>query len=171
MSTFPLRQKLIEIARKEIGTIEIGTSNTGKRVGQYQASTSLGGTGWPWCAAFVCWCVKEWLKSADVRAALNLRSPDHAEAWRPKTAAAYGFHEWAAAHQMIVLDDSPSNVLHTGDIVTFDFSHVGILVTDEGSLIHTIEGNTNGEGSRDGGGVFAKTRPRSLARKFIRMLP
>lgn len=171
MSTYALRQKLIEIARKEIGTTEIGTSNTGPRVKQYQAATSLDGTGWPWCAAFVCWCVQQWLKDGDVRAALKLTSQAAVNAWRPKTAAAYGFHEWAADRSLLVMDDSPDNVLHTGDLVTYDFSHIGIVVTDEGPLIHTIEGNTDGGGGRDGGGVWAKTRQRSLARKFIRMLP
>lgn len=69
------------------------------------------------------------------------------------------------------MDDSPEHVLHTADIVTFDMSHVGIVANDEGPLIYTIEGNTDGAGSRDGGGVFAKTRQRSFARKFIRILP
>lgn len=171
MSTFALRQKLIAIATKEIGTVEIGASNTGVRVRQYQAATSLDGTNWPWCAAFVSWCVREWLKDAEVRAALKLTSAVAVEAWRPKLAAAYGFHQWAEDRGLLVMDDSPGNVLHTGDIVTYDFSHVGIVVTDEENVIHTIEGNTDGGGGRDGGGVWAKTRQRSLARKFIRMLP
>ncbi len=170
MSTYPLRQRLIEIARKEVGTTETGTSNSGPRVKQYQAATNLGGTGWPWCAAFVCWIVREWLKDAEVRAAFGFKFPQEADAWRPKTAAAYGFHEWAADHRLLIMDDSPSHVLHTGDLVTYDFSHIGIVANDEGSLIHTIEGNTDGGGSRDGGGVWEKTRQRSLARKFIRLL-
>jgi hypothetical protein len=171
MSTYALRQKLIDIARKEIGTTETGTSNTGPRIRQYQAATSLEGTGWPWCAAFVCWCVREWLKDAEVRAAIGCKFVQEVEDWRPKTAAAYGFHEWAAKRGLLIMDDSPSHILHTGDLVTYDFSHIGIVAGDEGSLIYTIEGNTDGGGGRDGGGVWAKTRERSLARKFIRLLP
>jgi hypothetical protein len=171
MSTYHLRQRLIDIARRELGTTEVGTSNTGKRVGQYQATTTLGGTGWPWCAAFVCWCTQQWLKDAAVRSALGLATVAEAEAWRPQTAAAFGFHEWAVKRGLLVMNDSPGHVLHTGDLVTFDSSHIGILVTDEGPLIHTIDGNTNGQGSRDGGGVWEKTRPRESARRFIRLLP
>lgn len=175
MSTYPLRQRLISIARKEIGTVESPPgSNRGQRVQQYQSTTELAKeikTGWAWCAAFVCWTVREWLKDPEVRDALKLKDAAAAEVWRPKTAAAWGFHQWAEQRGLLVLDDSLSNTLHTGDIVTFDFSHVGLLETDESTLIHTVEGNTDGAGSRDGGGVFAKTRQRSLARKFIRLLP
>lgn len=170
MSTYALRKKLVEIARKEIGTVEIGASNTGKRVVEYQRATTLEGTGWPWCAAFVCWCIREWLKDPEVRLALNLKSDREVEAWRPKTASAWGFHEWAQKRGLLSFDDSPDHELHTGDIITFDFSHIGLVENDDGPTVFTIEGNTNGAGSRDGGGVYDKRRPRSLARRFIRLL-
>lgn len=171
-STYHLRQRLIEIALKEVGVREMGTTNTGKRVVQYQAATDLGGTGWPWCAAFVCWCVREWIKDDEVRAALGIPADEHAaDRWRPRTAAAYGFHEWARAHGLLVMDDSHQHVLHTGDLVTFDFSHIGIVKDDMADMIFTIEGNTDGGGGRDGGGVWEKTRRRELARRFIRMMP
>lgn len=50
-------QRLITVAAREVGVHEVpwGT-NTGTRVRQYQASTDLPGTGWPWCNAFVKWC-------------------------------------------------------------------------------------------------------------------
>ena len=48
---------VVKVALAEVGTTEVPLgSNSGPRVRQYQASTSLGGTGWPWCAAFVEWC-------------------------------------------------------------------------------------------------------------------
>ena len=170
MSTFPIRQKLIDIARREVGVVESPPgSNTGKRVLDYQRATSLEGTGWAWCAAFVCWCVREWLKDAEVLYALNF-TPEQAEKWRPKTAAAFGFHAWADEHRIIRFGDSMKNVLHTGDIMTFDMSHVGIVVDDSGDFVTTIEGNTSDAGSRDGGGVFVKKRHRSEARQFIRIL-
>lgn len=175
MSSYPLRQKLIDIARKEIGTVETPpNSNRGPRVQQYQSACDYSKearTGWKWCAAFVCWTIKEWLKDPAVRDALKLRTAAEVEAWRPRTAAAYGFHDWAEQRGLLVMDDSPDHVLHTADIVTFDMSHIGIVANDEGPLIYTIEGNTDSAGSRDGGGVFAKTRQRSFARKFIRILP
>lgn len=170
ISTYPLRKRLIDIAEAEIGTVEYGTSNTGKRVVQYQASTDLGGTGWPWCAAFVCWCIRRWLDDEEVRDALKIKL-DIVDTWRPRTAAAFGFHEWARTRRLLIMDDNPAHVLHTADLVTYDFSHIGIVKDDRDDLIYTIEGNTDGQGGRDGGGVWAKTRPRSMARRFIRMLP
>ena len=48
--------KVVEIALAEVGVTEVPLgSNRGPRVQQYQAPTELGGTGWPWCAAFVEW--------------------------------------------------------------------------------------------------------------------
>lgn len=170
MSTYAIRRKLIAIAAKEVGVREIPkNSNSGPRVRQYQNATNLGGSGWPYCAAFVCWVVREWLKDQDVLDAFKFTAKQ-AETWRPKTAAAYGFHEWASQKGLLQMDDSPGHVLHSADLVTFDISHIGIVDTDEGSKIYTIEGNTDANGGREGGGVYAMTRERSFARRFIRML-
>jgi hypothetical protein len=54
------REKALRIAIGELGVKEHPPgSNSGPRVRQYQAATSLKGTGWPWCMAFVCWCYKQ----------------------------------------------------------------------------------------------------------------
>ena len=176
MSTLLLREKLIAIAAHEVGTMEIPrNSNSGPRVKEYQRATNLEGTGWPYCAAFVDWCIREWLKNSDVLAALGIKGPHEAEEWRPKTAAAFGLIDWGEKHHMLIMDDNPSHVLHTADIVVFDFSHTGILVDDfekDGvSWIKTIDGNTSPEsGNNEGGGVYVRTRKRSTAKRFIRML-
>ena len=50
---------LIGIAEQEVGVREQPPgSNTGPRVRAFQAVTELGGTGWPWCAAFIEWCLE-----------------------------------------------------------------------------------------------------------------
>lgn len=178
MSTLLLRQKLIAIAAHEVGVMEIPTnSNTGKRVIEYQRATNLGGTGWPYCAAFVCWCIREWIKDSDVRAALKLKDAAAAEKWRPKTTAAFGFHEWAERNGYLIMNDAPVHVLHTADLMTLDVSHIGIVrddytAQDGTSMVISIDGNTSPQsGNNEGGGVFQRTRPRHLARKFIRILP
>lgn len=174
MSTYPLRQRLVEIATNEVGVMEVPkNSNTGQRVVEYQRATNLEGTHWPYCAAYVCWCIREWGKDKEVLAAFRM-TPGEFDRWRPKTAAAYGFHQWAEDKGLLVIDENKEpgvHILHTADIVTFDFSHCGILDTDNGNVLYTREGNTDAGGSRDGGGVWAKQRARSLARKFIRLLP
>ncbi|RYD38976.1 MAG: CHAP domain-containing protein [Verrucomicrobiaceae bacterium] len=174
MPTLPLRQKLISIARSQIGVREEPrNSNSGGMVRKYQSATTLDGTGWPWCAAFVCWAIREWGKYPDVREALRMSAAEF-EKWRPKTAAAYGFDGWAKKRGLLVHSENANPgglILHTGDIVTYDFSHVGLIETDRGDTLHTIEGNTDAAGSREGGGVYQKRRDRKLARTIIRILP
>ncbi len=52
-------ERVMDAARRELGVHESPWgSNSGQRVRQYQASTELGGTGWPWCNAFTEWVYK-----------------------------------------------------------------------------------------------------------------
>ena len=164
-----LRHRLLKIAESQVGTTEKGR-NTGRKVREYQAATNLARTGWPWCAAFVCWAIREWGKDPEVLAALKM-SPAKFESWRPKTAAAFGFIDWAKSKGLRILSDDADEVLHDGDIMVFDMSHVGLVRTDSGNTIYTTEGNTGATGGRDGDGVWSKTRQRREARCFIRILP
>ena len=168
MSSYAVRQKLIAIAANEVGTKEVGR-NTGKRVRQYQAATNLEGTGWAWCAAFVCWCIREWGKDPEVLEALG-KTAAQFEKWRPKTAAAFGFEDWAKKNKLLIMSDSTQNTLHTGDLIVFDTSHIGIVTDDSKCRVYTVEGNTGPSGGRDGDGVWNKDRHRSEARSFIRIL-
>lgn len=167
-----MTHKLLAIAQAEIGTREEGGNNRGIRIRQYQQATELAPGAWAWCAAFVCFVVREWLLETDVPEWLRLtRSPAE---WRPKTALAYGFHQWAKDRPRTTSVFTDQEQAQPGDIVTFDFSHVGIVLEDDGKNIVTIEGNTNGKGERDsesGDGVWRKIRAKSLARKFIRIHP
>ncbi len=168
MSTLPIRQKLIDIARREVGTLERGR-NTGPRVRQYQAATNLEGTGWAWCAAFVCWCIREWGKDPEVLKALG-KTAAQFESWRPKTAAAFGLEDWARKKGLLVLPAEGRPALRTGDLVTYDMSHTGFVADDQGGNIYAIEGNTGATGGRDGDGVWEKTRNFKESRAFIRLI-
>lgn len=153
-------QKFIDTAAKEIGVEEVDGTNSGARVEKYQASTWLDGTGWPWCAAFVCWCYQQ--------ASLSI----HRSEMRPETAAAWGFEKWAKGQPMATLHKpfKPSRGVKAGDIVMYKFSHVGIASEDsEGDHVNVIEGNTNNAGSREGGGVFLKRRKLSQIRSVVRL--
>jgi hypothetical protein len=164
---------LAEIAAAEVGVREIGGNNNGSKIRDYQKATDLKPASWPWCAAFVDWCMREWLARPGVRDWLNLQSST-SEEWRPKTALAYGFIGWAKSRPKtsVILHDR--DLAQPGDIVVFDFSHVGIVESDSGHQIITIEGNTNGRGERDsesGDGVWRKARQKTIARNFIRIRP
>lgn len=168
MTPEQLRDALARIAEGEVGVKEEGGANKGKRIQEYQRATWLDGTGWPWCAAFICWAVREWVRAPAVLAGLKMDATA-AERWRPKTAGAWDFVRWANEHGAQVVDENMS--CRRGDIVVFDFSHIGLVVEDSSrGQITTVEGNTNGAGSRDGDGVWKKHRERSLVKRFIRLV-
>ena len=164
---------LVQIAAKEVGTKEQGGNNKGPRIREYQAATWLAPAPWPWCAAFVDWCVMRWLDNYVVRDWLNL-TKETAAVFRPQTAGAWDLANWARNHRdrvSILTEDAKAL---PGDIIIFDFSHVGIIEADRGDNFTTIEGNTNGNGTRDsdsGDGVWRKTRARSLAKNLLRIHP
>lgn len=166
--------KLLEIIQKEVGVREEGGNNKGRRIREYQSATDLSPEPWAWCAAFVDWSVLQWTKiqGFDKWLGLQVMSVDE---WRPTTAAAYGFLRWSKDRPMTTLRLAGNSVAMPGDIVVFNFSHVGFVVerSTSGDLI-TVEGNTNGKGDREsttGDGVWVKQRSRKLVRSFIRVRP
>lgn len=166
-------EKLIALALAEVGTCEEGGNNCGKEIREYQQATWLAPGAWAWCAALQCWLLREWLKDPQVLFELQL-PPGSADAWRCKDASAFGWESWARIKGLQVLPETAK--AKAGDIVIFDFSHIGIVVADQNGTepIHTVEGNTNNKGARDsdsGDGVWRKTRERSLVKCYIRMIP
>jgi len=155
--TSDLARRIVELAAAEVGVREVPrNSNRGPRVEEYQRATWLDGTGWPWCAAFVCWLVRELEKDFDLPFA------------RPRTAGAWDFERWARDEGVKLF--KPRARIRAGDIVVFTFSHIGLAADDEAhGKVATIEGNTDSSGSREGGGVYRKTRATSLVRSHIRL--
>jgi hypothetical protein len=171
MNTLPLRKQLIEIAGRDVGQMET-SRNHGPAIPKFWTATSYP-EGYenrePYCAAGVCYWVREWLKIPGVQQAFG-KTASQLDQWRCKSARAFDWKDWAKDRGVRVLSDSPSEILHTGDIVVFDFSHIGIVHDDKGDRIYTIEANTGASGVRDGDGIFRKDRPREVARCFIRLL-
>lgn len=123
----------------------------------------------------MCYWVQQWLLLPEVAVAVCEEYsllPKQLEKWRPKTAGAFKWQDWADEKGVEIFTDSPSNVLHTADIMIFDMSHIGLVYNDNGkTLVYTVEANTGATGGRDGDGCFEKTRQRSLAKRFLRILP
>jgi hypothetical protein len=162
-----MTELLARIAAKEIGTRESG-NNGGRKVREYQSATHLKPAPWPWCAAFVCWCVRRFLENPHALSWLNAPAP---ESWRPTTARAFGFLHWARVRPTttVILDaDQP---LAAGDIILYEFSHCGILIRAVGDLLEVAEGNTCPAGSRDGDGVYLRQRSREFVRAVVRIKP
>ena len=72
--------------------------------------------------------------------------------------------------RFLLIKPSSKTRIRAGDIVVFTFSHIGLATDDQdGTTVRTIEGNTDESGSREGGGVYAKTRRLSQIRSIIRL--
>lgn len=139
----PLETELINQAGTQIGVREATGHNDGQAVETYLASVGLG-KGYSWCMAFVYWCAKQ------AAAKLGVTNP------LKETGGV--LDEWQSGRGTHLTEPIP------GSIMIMDFGggegHTGIVTgvfIDQG-IIHTIEGNTNNDGSREGIGVFRKTR-------------
>jgi hypothetical protein len=157
-----LRNKLVELAKTELAKgIKETSKNQGVGIEKYWGAT------WykdgyknrePWCAAFTCWLFQEGMKD------------DKYTFKAPQTPAAYGFENWCLKQDNSVLLKR-SGKISKGDIVIFNFSHIGIAIEDEANgVVTTVEGNTDAAGSREGGGVFRKVRNRKTIRSFIKVM-
>ena len=159
-----LASTIVKIAAAEVGVEEINGSNCGPRVNEYKAATNLPAhEPWPWCAAFVCWCVREALRQTG--------TPETAAFKRPSTAGAWDLENWSRAQDNSTQTRKPHHGdIEPGDILCFTFSHTGIAISepDAEGYVSTIEGNTDAAGSREGGGVFRKRRKLSAIRSRIR---
>jgi len=153
-----LASRIVLLARGEVGVREEPKdSNRGKRVQEYQAATWLEGTGWPWCAAFICWLCREVGVSEEVR---------------PRTAGAWDFERWARknASPADIFKPASKTIVQPGDILVLKISHICLAVAGErNGRVATVEGNTNLSGSREGGGVYLRSRSLGEIRSVIRL--
>jgi len=138
-------EAIIEVAKKEIGTIE-GPKDNETKYGAWMKVNFQ-----PWCQSFVSWCaftagIAKFPKSASTVAASDEFKKQN---------------RWADAR-----NDDPT----PGDWIYFDFpddgvnriSHVGLCIKNNGDgTIQVIEGNTSGTAKgdqRNGGMCVEKTR-------------
>ena len=159
-----LAKEIVRIAKAEVGVREIRDTNCGVRVDEYKAATWLNPKkGWAWCAAFVCWVVREAMTSAGVKQTKTFK--------RPRTAGAWDFENWSLEQDKTTNTKKPhGGDILPGDIVVFTFSHIGIAVSSPNGegIVKVVEGNTDAAGSREGGGVYLKSRHLSKIRSRIR---
>ncbi|WEK17786.1 MAG: peptidoglycan-binding protein [Candidatus Pedobacter colombiensis] len=136
------RTAIIEIARKEIGVRESG-HNSGQRISEYLNYVGFKQAA-PWCAAFVSWCHKE------------VGLPEPRSAWSP---ALFPLRRLAR-------DRLPGMVIGIYFPSINRIGHVGLIEQVHGSLIFSIEGNTNIAGSREGDAVMRKVRHKRTIAKY-----
>jgi hypothetical protein len=140
-------EAIIEVAKKEIGTIE-GPKDNETKYGKWSGANFLA-----WCQSFVSWCA--FTSGLDPKKYPKTASTVAASDWFKKN------NRWADAR-----NDDPT----PGDWIFFDFpddgvnriSHVGLCIKNNGDgTIQVIEGNTSGTSKgdqRNGGMCVEKTR-------------
>lgn len=141
----PAIQKVIAVADAEVGYHE-GFSN-GHHDNLEKYAAQVPGLEWangqPWCAVFVSWV------------ALKAGVP----AIFPRTASCDVAAQWFKDRgQWSDVPRGPGDQVFYGTLS--DQTHTGVLIDFDASVIVTVEGNTNTSGSREGDGVYRKTRLR-----------
>lgn len=138
------RLLLREVYMNEVGVRELTGKNDGKRVTEYLNSVNLG-SGYAWCAAFVKWCFDQ--------ITLNTRIT----AWSP---TAHNSKNVIYAKHKFHKEPQPGDVFTLYYASKKRIGHTGFFDKwNNENVIQTVEGNTDGEGSREGDGVYIKFRP------------
>lgn len=138
----------------QLGVAEVPkNSNAGRDVEKYLRSVGLG-KGYAWCMAFVYWCASESAKELGV---VN-----------PLIKTGGVMRQWNESAK-----ERRKSAPQVGDVFIMDFGkgtgHTGFVERVDGSNVHTIEGNTNDEGSREGYEVARRVRPLKSFKGFIRI--
>lgn len=149
-----LAEKVLAVALSQEGVEEQPRgSNGGPEVNQYLKSVGLG-SGYPWCMAFVYWCMQEATAALGVKNELT------------KTGGV--LVQWRTTGMKKVLT---TEHVRPGAIFIMDFGHgfghTGFVVSVDGNKVHTIEGNTNDQGSREGYTVARKIRTVTSIKGFL----
>ena len=123
-----LRQKIIDIAKSEIGTSEnpLGSSNVKYNTWYYGHAVS--GANYPWCAVFISWCANQAGISTNII---------------PKTASVSNLQSFFINQGLYKNKGYTPN---PGDIMiqkSNGASHTGIVIESNGATFSTIEGNTS----------------------------
>lgn len=152
-----LAKEALFVAKTQIDIREEG-NNGGPEVKRYLKAVGLS-VGYPWCMAFVYWCVDQ--------AAQKLQLAN------PLIITGGVLRQWNESNLRKV-PAKASGPVQPGDIFIMDFGggigHTGFVVSINGSIVNTIEGNTNNDGSREGYEVAYKQRSLSAIKGFI-LLP
>lgn len=146
--------KHIDIAISQIAKCETPKgSNWGPDVQKYLTSVNIHIPA-SWCMAFVYWCCREAYGLDNKLVQTGGCLPQ----WQ-RINPAYKFVNHPQAGDIFIMDHGHG------------LGHTGIIERVEGNLLHTIEGNTNDTGSREGYEVARKGRifPGSQIIGFIRL--
>jgi hypothetical protein len=162
-----IAHRLVELAKADLWIRETEGKNQGDGIAKYWPATTYP-DGYqdrqPYCAAAVCYWVREAVAKAAVPFTL------------PTTAKAFLLEQWAKRNAgKGVVFIGKGDQLEPGDIIIWEFSHASVVEArcPRGSgVVQTIDANTSlDSGNNEGGGVFRRSRSRTLIRSVIRITP
>lgn len=140
-----LAQEALFVAKTQLDITE-EKGNKGPEVRKYLKAVGLG-EGFPWCMAFVYWCVGMAAEK------LGLENP------LVKTGGVLRQYNETTCRK---LPRQSYDCIQPGDIFIQDHGggtgHTGFILSRKGSVVKTIEGNSNDEGSREGKEVCSLER-------------
>jgi hypothetical protein len=134
-------KQIIDRAKSQIGVCENPPNSNNVIYNTWYYGHPVSGASYPWCAVFISWLFK-------AEQSLCI-----------KTASCVQMLEWFEKRGQLV------KTPQAGDIVFFKYStnnrrtnHVGLVVSYDGKVVNTIEGNTSSssKGSQDNGGMVAQ---------------
>lgn len=156
-----LRTRALAGAERYHGVREHGGNNRGPQVERWLARVHLE-PGDPWCAAFVCSVVEDAAKG------LKMDSP------LPMVGSVSKLFSWAMANHPEWVSNKPTRgavfVHFTDPENPHGKGHCGFVTGVGQDHFMSIDGNTNGAGSRDsetGDGVWYQRRPQSYPFAYI----
>lgn len=144
-------KKVLDIARKEIGTVEVPKDSNNIKYNTWYYGRAVSGSAYPYCVVFCCWVLNQ---AGESKAIYNGN----------KVASCGVLKNWASNNGCWIADKTK---MQAGDLVMYNFSggtapqHIGIVEKTVGSSVVAIEGNTsagNSGSQSDGGGVYRRTR-------------
>lgn len=134
----------LQIAQGQLGQCEEPKgSNSGSMVDKYLQSVGLN-AGYAWCQAFVHWCYEQAAEQLKQENPV-VKTAGAIDCWN-KTAIQFRITREEAWKHPVSLKPGDQFIMNYGH----GAGHTGIIEKIEGSILYTIEGNSNNDGSREG---------------------
>lgn len=149
-----LGQQVIIEAGNELGVVEATGHNDGPAVKSFLNSVGLP-EGYAWCMAFIYWCVNK------AGASIGLQNP------LKQTGGVLDEFESRPDLHIPIPEQGCIGIMNEGEGKGHAFIITGVFLGE--GIVHTIEGNSNNSGSREGIGVFRHERQINTIYGFLRL--
>jgi hypothetical protein len=148
-----LREMVVAYAKQHLKQQprELGGQNKGPWVRLYMKGNE--GEAWPWCAGFVSFILKQACGTLSVSLPLGTSFSCDILAANAKAKVIFLKESQIGSGKKV----TPGSFFLERRTAT-DWTHTGIVIKVEKDVFHTIEGNTNDEGSREGYEVCSRIR-------------